>query len=219
MGSLMTVTPTPAQTTKQLLLEKGLALLTERGYDATSIGDVLKETGVPKGSFYHYFASKEAFCAELIALYESKKRAAYGPVFEDTSLSPLNRLRKILANSIRELQAHDFQRGCLIGTLGQEMAMRSPELQAALDGVYHRWGALYYDCFTQAVTAGELPETVDIHSLIHTYVMTLQGAILEAKITHAPLSFQRLHWLFFEQLGTPSHRLDEADEALLALPK
>src|SRR5574343_599729 len=57
--------------TRELLLRAGLEVLTEKGFAATGIDEVLKRVGVPKGSFYHYFDSKEAFGAALIDRYAS----------------------------------------------------------------------------------------------------------------------------------------------------
>ncbi|MBY0404181.1 MAG: TetR/AcrR family transcriptional regulator, partial [Cyanobacteria bacterium] len=62
-------TPKNKQDTKQLLLQRGMELLLEKGYDATGIKDVLDLANVPKGSFYYYFPSKEAFCVEIIHYY------------------------------------------------------------------------------------------------------------------------------------------------------
>ena len=55
--------------TRELLLRAGLEVLTEKGFSATGIDEILGRVGVPKGSFYHYFASKEAFGLSLIERY------------------------------------------------------------------------------------------------------------------------------------------------------
>lgn len=55
--------------TRELLLRTGVELLTEQGFSATGIDQILRRVGVPKGSFYNYFKSKEAFGAELIERY------------------------------------------------------------------------------------------------------------------------------------------------------
>ena len=52
--------------TRELLVRAGLEALTEKGFSATGIDEVLKRVGVPKGSFYHYFESKEALLNEII---------------------------------------------------------------------------------------------------------------------------------------------------------
>jgi TetR/AcrR family transcriptional repressor of nem operon len=55
--------------TREALLHVGMAVFTEQGFSATGIDAVLKQVQVPKGSFYHYFASKEAFGQEVLQGY------------------------------------------------------------------------------------------------------------------------------------------------------
>ncbi len=55
--------------TRDLLLQAGLEVLTEKGFSSTGIDGILKRVGVPKGSFYHYFSSKEDFGTQLIERY------------------------------------------------------------------------------------------------------------------------------------------------------
>ena len=51
------------------LLDKGMGLLWSKGYNATSVNDIVKEAGIPKGSFYFYFESKEDFAVKAIDRY------------------------------------------------------------------------------------------------------------------------------------------------------
>ena len=55
--------------TKAELIRSGLEQLTENGFASSGIDPILKKVGVPKGSFYHYFASKEAFGLAVIESY------------------------------------------------------------------------------------------------------------------------------------------------------
>src|SRR5574343_2091617 len=82
--------------TRELLLRGGLEVLTEKGFAATGIDEVLKRVGVPKGSFYHYFDSKEAFGAVLIDRYASYFARKLERHFIDESMTPLDRLRALL---------------------------------------------------------------------------------------------------------------------------
>ena len=61
--------PTPKGPTRAALVDAGLQLMLDQGYHRTGIQDVLQAAGVPKGSFYYYFPSKEAFVLEVIAQF------------------------------------------------------------------------------------------------------------------------------------------------------
>src|SRR5574343_259443 len=78
--------------TRELLLRTGLEVLTEKGFSATGIDEILGRVGVPKGSFYHYFDSKEAFGLELIQRYGDFFAHKLDRHLRNTALSPLGRL-------------------------------------------------------------------------------------------------------------------------------
>ena len=85
--------------TKRRLLEVGLATLLERGYNATGIQDLLVATGVPKGSFYHHFASKEDFALQVLDRYVAELHALLDKALGDTDRVPVERVRSYLPRS------------------------------------------------------------------------------------------------------------------------
>jgi AcrR family transcriptional regulator len=134
-----------AQNTRERLLAVGLAKVLEQGWSATGIDIVLRECQVPKGSFYHYFASKEAFGYALLDLYHQDYMARiqryWGQELAANSKSPAD-LRAAVMGWVEEMAAqmseHGCKRGCLVGALGQELAgvhegFRA-RLQACLNG-------------------------------------------------------------------------------------
>ena len=81
--------------TKQRLIEEGTALFLERGYHDTGIQDLLAAAGVPKGSFYHHFRSKETFGLAVIATYGLLVAVGFG-----ISLRSRDMFRKLLAGGL-----------------------------------------------------------------------------------------------------------------------
>jgi TetR/AcrR family transcriptional repressor of nem operon len=79
--------------TRDALVRAGVVMLTEKGYSATGIDEVLRSVDVPKGSFYHYFPSKEAFGAELIDSYATYFSRKLDSFVLNGQLPPLERLR------------------------------------------------------------------------------------------------------------------------------
>ncbi len=63
------------QDTKTALLQAGMDIMLEKGYSNTGIQEVLSSLGVPKGSFYHYFESKESFAVAIIQHFDQEYSA------------------------------------------------------------------------------------------------------------------------------------------------
>ena len=100
--------PRAKTTTKATLIDVGTRLILEQGYHQTGIQDVLRAAGVPKGSFYYYFPSKEAFGQAVIAQFAAAYLARLEQYLGDTTARPLTRLRR----HHEELLARFERRGC-----------------------------------------------------------------------------------------------------------
>src|ERR1700760_1560291 len=83
-----------APSTREHLLEVGLERLRSTGYTATGVKEILDLAAVPKGSFYHYFSSKEAFVSEVLDRYATSESLRWQRIFGDQTKSPLTRLRQ-----------------------------------------------------------------------------------------------------------------------------
>jgi len=175
--------------TREALLRAGVVALTERGFSASGIDEILRTVGVPKGSFYHYFASKEAFGAELIQRYAEFFAAKLDRHFGNDMLSPLNRLRSFIADAESSMKRYDFRRGCMIGNLGQEMGSLPESYRAQLCEVFLDWQARTACCLEAARQAGEIPATADPERLAAFFWLGWEGAVLRAKLERqtAPL--------------------------------
>src|ERR1700733_13016144 len=80
------------QDTKIALLEAGIDIMVEKGYNNTGIQEVLSSLGVPKGSFYHYFESKESFALAIIQHVDQEYAETLRFFLDDQQKTPLQRL-------------------------------------------------------------------------------------------------------------------------------
>src|ERR1700678_683117 len=87
-------TKTASSTTRDYLIEVGLALMRKYGYGATGVQEILDAAGVPKGSFYHHFSSKEEFTAAVVERYVTLAGEHCRKVLTNTQEAPLRRLRR-----------------------------------------------------------------------------------------------------------------------------
>lgn len=168
--------------TRRLLIRTGLIALTERGYSGVGIDEILRTAGVPKGSFYHYFDSKESFGGELITAYADYFAARLDRWFLDSSLSPLDRLRGFIRDASRNMKRHDFRRGCLVGNLGQEMAALPPSFRARIIAVFVDWQRRTERCLRAARDAGQIAPTMSCRALAELFWIGWEGAVLRAKL-------------------------------------
>ena len=178
--------PTPKAPTRAALVDAGLQLMLDQGYHRTGIQDVLQAAGVPKGSFYYYFPSKEAFGQAVIAQFAAAYLARLEQYLRDTTASPLTRLRRHQEDLLARFERRGCRGGCLIGNLSQELADQSPLLRAQLDAVLTSWRERYAQLFREAQAVGELRADLDPQALADFYLDSFEGALLRAKVSKSP---------------------------------
>lgn len=186
--------------TRELLLRAGLEVLTEKGFSAAGLDEILRHAGVPKGSFYHHFESKEAFGAELIERYSAYFVRKIERHLGDTNLSPFQRLHSFVADAHAGMARHDFRRGCLIGNLGQEMGALPESFRARLLNVFADWQSRFACCLRAAQDAGELSRQADCDELAAFFWIGWEGAVLRAKLERSGAPLDLFGRVFFAGL-------------------
>ena len=85
-----------AQTsTREKIIRKGAELIHAQGFNATGLQQILQAAGIPKGSFYFYFKSKEDFGLEIINYFNSIISTTFTRYLTDKKIPPLKRLEKL----------------------------------------------------------------------------------------------------------------------------
>lgn len=189
------------QGTREALLRSGMALLTEKGYSATGIDQILRRVGVPKGSFYHYFRSKDAFVCELIGSYAKYFQRRLDRCLGNDGLGPLDRLRAFVEDGAQGMARYDFKRGCLVGNLGQEMNALPEEFRDQIGAVFSSWERQVRDCLVAAKEAGEIPDTADCDEAAYVFWVGWEGAVLRAKLERGPEALHAFARFFIASLG------------------
>lgn len=172
--------------TREKLLRAGVSILTEKGLAAVGLDELLGSAGVPKGSFYHYFRSKDEFGLALIDAYAAYFAAKLDRCFTDPSRPPLQRLGNFVAHAKAGMARYGFRRGCLIGNLGQEMGTLPEMFRARLQDVFVDWQARTARCLRAAQEAGEIAPDQDCNFLAAVFWIGWEGAVLRAKLERRP---------------------------------
>lgn len=169
------------------ILTAGLQALHSRGFNATSVQDITEAAGVPKGSFYNHFASKEELGAAVVEQYTlrvAKRRA----VLADASLTPLERIRRYFEAMVAAPK-YPGAPGCLLGNFGAELSNQSPAIRDRVSAAFEEWSLALAGVIEEAQTAGELKQDVPAKSIAAFLIDAWEGAVLRAKVeqSRAPL--------------------------------
>jgi TetR/AcrR family transcriptional repressor of nem operon len=146
------------------LVASALEALHRQGFNGSAVQDITDAAGVPKGSFYNYFESKEALALEVIDRYGEEVRALAG-VLSDESISPLERLRRYFALVATKFAARNYERGCLIGNLSNELADQSRLIRDRLSSNFAAWSRPIETCIRDGQKAGEISRDIDARVL------------------------------------------------------
>ena len=140
--------------TRTTLIGEGLRALLANGYDGIGLTAILGAAGVPKGSFYHFFRSKEDFAGAVLDAYEQHYIELRRSILGDVTQSPLARLRGYFDALERIHLSEEPLGGCLYGVLAQTAAARTPEFRARLAAVFATWDAQFERVLIEAQAAG-----------------------------------------------------------------
>ena len=174
--------------TKQRLLDAGLAMLLERSYNDLGIQALLEATGTPKGSFYHHFASKEDFALQVIDQYMLDVHAGLDACLGDPARPPLDRVRHFFATTQQSYREAGYM-GCLLGGLGQELSGVSEVFRRKIEKCFAGIAARLAVCLEEARKGGDLPRDTDVKRLASLLVDCWEGAALRSRLRRdaAPL--------------------------------
>ncbi len=167
-----------SQATRDKLLEQGLSSFIAQGFHGTGIKEILVEVGVPKGSFYNYFESKDDFGAQVIELYSRRFHAGLDEVIQADG-DPLDNLKAYLAREIERLGPDGS--GCLLGNLAAEVGATNATLRHALvrgmAGSRNRFARI----ISEAQRSGRIRTDVTAEQLAGILFAAWQGALIRSQ--------------------------------------
>jgi TetR/AcrR family transcriptional repressor of nem operon len=185
---------------REKLLTEGLRVVHERGFGGASVRDIVQAAGVPQGSFTNHFASKEAFCLEILDRYFEDTRAMLLRTLLNDSLAPLQRLRAYVDTTHKYLNRIGLRNGCLIGNFSAEASEHSEIIRRRIVAIFDEMQQAVAYCLSAGVKIGELPATTECDELASFLVTSLQGAILRSKAERSAVPIERYKHLVFSTL-------------------
>lgn len=168
---------------RDLILSKGSAVMTRRGYHGTGVQEIVQAAGIPKGSFYHYFASKEDFALQALTFIYQPRLERYAQALGNPALSPRARIlgyyRDLLAHFARQ---DSPQYHCFIGSLSFEMSEMLPAIGTEVEAIQQASVDILRQCLEQARASGELSADEDCGNLAIFIANAWQGVLARLKV-------------------------------------
>jgi len=173
--------------TRERLIDTTQRLLWADGYAGVSVDRICKDAGVKKGSFYHFFPSKEDLVlAALDALWAAAQAGLYGNAF-DLRLHPLERLNRFAELNygyhVEMLKGGQWraEQGCPFGNVGAEIGADDVRIRAKVRALYEAEVVYFQKTLADAVAAGAIPAQ-DVTAAARQLVALQTGLYTHAKV-------------------------------------
>ena len=185
---------------RERLLEAGVAVLSRAGFNGSSVQDITEAAGVPKGSFYNHFDSKEALGAAAVEYFWGQKASQSLAILDDETIPPLEGLRTYFERIMMEMEAKGFTCGCFIGNMTAELSDHSSVISHQLSTIYQRWTGHVSGCIARAQKAGAIRSDASPDVLAAFTLNAWEGAMLRARAEKRRLPMQQFLDTLFSQL-------------------
>jgi len=185
------------------ILQKGARIIHKKGYNHTGIKEILDEAGVPKGSFYHFFKSKEDFGLNLLDYYSGFFVKKAEDLLHKTDSPPLQRLKIFFHDFRCFFEDNACELGCPIGNLAQEMGDLNPAFREKLEDIFRMMVSPIEKLLTEAQQRGELSRDMDTRETADFIINCWEGAILRMKVQKNPDALRLFDRMIFDGLLKP----------------
>ena len=185
---------------RERLLEAGVRTFSKSGFNGCSVQDITEAAGVPKGSFYNHFESKEALGAAALEHYWSDGTCDRLRILGDCGLTPRDRLRRYFEQVADDMAQIGFTCGCLVGNMAAELSDHSDVISEKLSAILAGWSRRMGACIAEAQRAGEIRPDADPVQLATFVLNAWEGAVLRARLEKGDRPLRQFIDILFSQL-------------------
>ncbi len=186
---------------KEDIIKAGLDLMFLNGYNATGIKEITKSIGIPKGSFYNHFSSKEEFGLTVLKYYCDRGLAYHRSALLTGDLSPMKRLEKFYTEVIASYRDEsDCKLGCVMGNFSLELADVNENFRSLLDQEFNEFESILEQVLIEAQEHGEMSRDLDPKLMGAFILNSWHGALVRMKSTGTVKPLEDFMTLVFQRL-------------------
>jgi TetR/AcrR family transcriptional repressor of nem operon len=192
--------PKPNMQMREKLIEAGLKEIHANGFAATGIQKIVDDIKVPKGSFYNYFDSKEAFGAEVSDRYSEQALARLTGFLADHEKPPLRRLKAYFDDRVASFALRGHTQGCVLGNFSAETVDHSELIRQHVAAHFSRWSEVIAACLAEAQRDGTLTSELPAGTLADFILNSWEGALLRMRAERSGAPLETFKHMVFDVL-------------------
>ncbi|MBD2842596.1 TetR/AcrR family transcriptional regulator [Erythrobacter rubeus] len=165
--------------TRDKIIRTAMDLFWVKGYNSTSISDILSRTQVHSGSLYHFFPGKQDVLIAVLETYRDEIDVGLLDHAWEGVEDPVEKIFALLNGYRTHLLTTDYQYGCPIGSLALELHEPDPRVRELIDRNFRNWVDAVENCLVEA--ADRFPRDLDRRALAEFILTIMEGAIMQAR--------------------------------------
>jgi TetR/AcrR family transcriptional regulator, transcriptional repressor for nem operon len=191
---------TKGEDTRRDIVEKAAPLFNQKGFEGTSLSDLMRVTGLQKGGIYRHFSSKEELAGEAFD-YAWQKAVSRRLEGIDEAADAVERLKKMIDNFV-DIRTGLVAGGCPLMNTAVEADDGNPVLRARARGALNGWMARLTKAAADGIASREINSHVDPNALGQLIISTLEGALLISRLENDRAALDQVRHHLREYLET-----------------
>ncbi len=166
---------------KKKLLDAAEQLMLTKGFEATSVEEICEKARLTKGSFFHYFESKEELGKDVLNRFVAAMSQCFQQAPFRKESDPLKRVYGYLDFAIQISRDPKAPQGCLLGIFSQELSDCCPQIRSLCAKHFSQWTEELRTDLAQAKAKYAPKRTLDPHSLAEHIIAVMEGSLVLAR--------------------------------------
>lgn len=166
---------------KEDILRKGMELFRLNGYHNTGTNEILRETGISRGSFYNFFKDKDDFGIQVLDYYGVWSTDYISEVLTDERINPKQRLIHLFEVFVQGYKRENYKWGCLLVGMTQEMGQIHPAFTNACERNFEDFVGVFKKCIEEGQKSKDISAKQDARGMALTILSMYNGALVLMK--------------------------------------
>lgn len=185
----------PRASVREQIVDAAFEQFHRHGYNACGVKLITDSAGVPKGSFYNHFESKEALALVVMDRYGQTRHL---DKLQTPKTAPLTRLRDHFDALAQDIVDFGYERGCVYGNFSVEAADHIPAIRDGVRTAFDLWANAIAAVIREAQDAGDVTNTQSPETLARFLLNSWEGAIVGERAAKDGSAFAAFFTVAFE---------------------